>query len=611
MATNWLQTITKLTQLISLSLYSCDLPMVLPPSSFNVSNSLFDLTLTGNEFSSSWIFPLVFNLSSNLSFLDLTFNKLQGEIPISLGNMSSLTLLYLSDNQLTGDLPCSALSSSLTTLDLSHNMFNVTMTQCIRNLSKLESLFLFSNNFEDIITESHFFHLSQLQWLDLSSNPGISFNFSLGWNPPFQLTRVSLADCKVGPHFPTWLRTQTRLEYLDISNAEISGNFPDWFWESNPKLSSLNISHNNFCGVLPNLSLKFSTFDSIDLSFNHFNGSLPILPHNGSVLDLSSNEFFGSITNLCNETSCYWYSLDLSNNLLFGQLPNCFANLPNLKYLNLAHNNFSGKIFSPNICSSLHLQNNSFTGEIPTSLRNCTSLTFIDLSQNKLTGKIPIWVGDTWTELVFLSLSLVMLVGLNLSRNNLSGFLPSNIEQLRSLDFLDFSRNHFSGGIPDGFSQLDQLGVLDLSYNNLSGKIPKSIHLQTFNASAFEGNLGLCGPPLAKACPGDDIAQVPETSDNVDGMKNPEDEDKLINDGFYISMAVGFIFGFWGVCGTLVFNNSWGIAFFKLWNSVMDWLYVKIAISKIRLREAFHKFLYNIIHICAKEIFLYFVNPCN
>ncbi|CAA3007560.1 LRR receptor-like serine threonine- kinase FLS2 [Olea europaea subsp. europaea] len=507
--------------------------------------------------------------------------------------------------------------------------------KCIGNLSKFEVLFLHSNNFQDIITESHFSNLSQLQGLYLSSNPGISFNISLGWNPPFQLTHVSLAHCKVGPHFPTWLRTQTRLEDLDISNAEISGTFPDWFWESSPKLQSLNVSHNNFCGVLPDLSLKFSTFGSIDLSFNHFIGSLPILPSNGTVVDLSRNKFYGSITNLCNETGCYWEYLDLSNNLLSGQLSDCFANLRNLYYLNLAHNNFSRKIPSINVTSSLHLQNNSFTGEIPTFLRNCTSLTFIDLSQNKLTGNIPIWVGDNWTYLVFLSLrsneffgsipsnlcrladlqvldlslnkisgvtpkclnnltamiqvdsefdrafflpyeggfesafvtwkgkeaeyintlklvklidlssnnlvgdvpveitSLVTLVGLNLSRNNLSGFLPLNIERLRSLDFLDFSRNHFSGGIPIGVSQLDELGVLDLSYNNLSGKIPQSIHLQTFNASAFEENHELCGLPLAKACPEDEIAQVPKISYNVDGMKN-QDEDKLIDDGIYI-----------------------------------------------------------------------------
>ncbi|CAA3001011.1 receptor EIX2 [Olea europaea subsp. europaea] len=685
MATDWFQTITKLNQLKSLFLPSCNLPMVLPSSPFNTSNSLLAFVVWENEFSSSWIFPLVFNLSSSLIFLDLSSNKLHGEIPISLGNMSTLTSLYLSDNQLTGKVPCPALSSSLIDLDLSRNMFNGTITQCIGSLSKLESLYLGSNNFEDVIAESHFFNLSQLKYLDLSFSPSISFNISLGWNPPFQLTSVDLSGCKVGSHFPAWLRTQTTLEILDISNAEISGTFSDFFGEQSPKLSRLNVSHNNFQGVLADLSSKFSTFNYIDLSFNHFNGSLPILPHNGTVLDLSNNEFSGSITNLCNKTSGYWDFLDLSNNLLSGQLSNCFANQPNLKYLNLAHNNFSGKIPSLNIHASLHLQNNSFTGEIPTLLRSCTSLTFIDLSLNKLTGKIPIWVGDTWTKLVFLSLksneffgsipsnlchlahlqvldfslnkisggipkclnnltamiqvdskfdgafhlryhggfegacvtwkgkkaeyiktlkflklidlssnnlvgdipteitSLIMLVGLNLSRNNLSGSLPTNIGRLRSLDFLDFSRNHFFGDIPTGVSQLDQLGVLDLSYNNLSGKIPQSIHLQTFNDTVFEGNPGLCGLPLTKVCPGDESAQVPKNSDNVHGMKDPkEQEDQLIDVGFYISMAVGFVFGFWGVCGTLVLNNPWRIAFFKLLNNIMDWLYVKIAISKAR-----------------------------
>ncbi|XP_022883694.1 leucine-rich repeat receptor-like protein kinase PXC2 [Olea europaea var. sylvestris] len=220
---DWFQTITKLNQLKSLVLSSCNLPMVLPSSPFNTSNSLLQFVVVGNEFSSSRIFPLVFNLSSSLSFLDLSSNKLHGEIPISLGNMSGLTSLFLSHNQLTGKVPCPALSSSLTYLDLSRNMFNGTIAQCIGSLSKLESLYLGSNNFEDVIAESHFFNLSQLKYLDLSFNPSISFNISLGWNPPFQLTSVDLSGCKVGPHFPAWLRTQTTLEILDISNAEISG----------------------------------------------------------------------------------------------------------------------------------------------------------------------------------------------------------------------------------------------------------------------------------------------------------------------------------------------------------------------------------------------------
>ncbi|KAL2456739.1 disease resistance family protein/LRR family protein [Abeliophyllum distichum] len=695
MATNWLQTISKLIQLKVLDLSECDLPTVLPPlpSTFNASNSLYQLDLFGNNLSSSCIFHWFVNFSSSLSYINLDFNKLQGpipddignllslshlslidnqlegEIPISLGNLSSLSYLDLSFNQLIGIVPHLALSSSLRHLSLYRNMFNGIVTQSIGSLSKLEYLNLGSNHFEDIITESHFLNLSQLQLLDLSHNQGISFDFSLGWNPPFQSSRVFLAGCKVGPHFPTWLRTQTTLYSLDISNAGILDTFPSWLWELSPNLGHnlghLNLSHNNFHGVLQDFSSKFSTnFYSIDLSFNHFSGSLPILPPDASFLHFSNNKFSGPITNLCNETIYDLEYLDLSNNLLSGQLPNCFANLQ-LDILNLAHNNFSGNIPSVSIRMSLHLQNNSFSGEIPTSLSDFATLAFIDLSRNKLTGKISTWVGDSFINLVFLSLrsneffgsipsnlcylthlqvldlslnnisgaipkclnnliamvqevdygmyhipnlsggsesarggsesanvmwkrkereyintlplvklvdlssnnlvgnipaeitSLVMLVGLNLSRNNLSGILPANIGRLRSLDFLDLSRNHFSGGIPIGVSQLDQLGVLDLSYNNLSGKIPQNIHLQTFDASAFEGNPDLCGLPLNKTCPGDEIPQDPKIIGNANGMKDPnEEEDKLISDGFYITMAIGFVFGFWGVCGTLVFNNS-------------------------------------------------------
>ncbi|CAA2987595.1 receptor like 42-like [Olea europaea subsp. europaea] len=270
----------------------------------------------------------------------------------------------------------------------------------------------------------------------------------------------------------------------------------------------------------------------------------------------------------CDNQTYHIVELDLYDMHLRGNISVSLLEIQYLKYLDLTYNDFHYSRI-PHFIGSL--------GKEAEYINTLELVKLIDLSSNNLVGDVPMEITN-----------LVMLVGLNFSRNNLFGFLHANIEQLRSLDFLDFSRNHFSGGIPNGVSQLDQLGVLDLSYNSLSGKIPQSIHLRTFNAFAFEENPGLCGLPLTKACPEDEIVQVPKIGYNFDGMKDQE-EDKLINDGFYISMAIGFIFGFWGVCGTFMLNHSWRIAFFKLWNSIMDWLYVKIAINKIRLREAYHK----------------------
>ncbi|CAI9774039.1 unnamed protein product [Fraxinus pennsylvanica] len=139
MATDWLQTITKLTKLQRLGLHWCNLSMVLPPSPFNASNSLSDITLSGNEFSSSWIFPLVFYLSSSLSSLDLSSNKLQGEIPLSLRNMTSLTGLYLYRNQFTGEVPHLALPSSLIDLYLSENMFTGDATSVVKLQSAIKT----------------------------------------------------------------------------------------------------------------------------------------------------------------------------------------------------------------------------------------------------------------------------------------------------------------------------------------------------------------------------------------------------------------------------------------------------------------------------------------
>ncbi|KAI3468754.1 hypothetical protein Pfo_025417 [Paulownia fortunei] len=631
------------------------------------------------------------NLQRAITWLQ-AINKLTAAKEIYL-KLPNLEVLDVSQNKLSGRVPNLSSCSSLRRLSLNDNMFNGTLTTSIGHLSKVEYMNLGSNHFEGIFSEAHLFNLSKLRYLNLSFNSNLTIRFSSSWDPPFQLSDLMLAYCKLGPYFPKWLQNQKQLVFLDISNAKISDTIPDWFWDNTQMCWYLNMSYNQIYSVLPNLSSNLNLL-TLDLRSNEFNGSLPLLAPKVYDIDLSRNKFSGTIHTFCNFTGLFGL-LDLSNNLLSSEIPqDCFMNLMSLAYLNLANNNFSGEI--PNstdlVCglSSLHLRNNSFTGEISRSLKNCKYLNVLDLGENKFTGEIPVWLGESMPQLGVLILksnnlngslpsslchlaklqvldisankisgtipkclkkfsmlsskldsnsrydpfivegnetrsfsdsayimwkgkeaeyinalrllkaidlstnnltgeippevtSLVGLLGLNLSRNNLVGFIPRDIGQLELLNFLDLSQNNLSGGIPPTLSQLSHLGVLDLSFNNLSGRIPWETHLQTFNASTYTGNPGLCGPPLVlKPCPEDEMPEKP-----TDGANDREQDDMFITRGFYVSLVLGFIIAFWGVFGTLFLNKWWNITILKMFTSVEDWLYVKILVNKRRLQRYF------------------------
>ncbi|RHN51147.1 putative leucine-rich repeat domain, L domain-containing protein [Medicago truncatula] len=488
--------------------------------------------------------------------------------------------------------------------------------------------------------------MSMLRYLYLSDN-SIALRFTENWVPPFQLHDIGMGSCKLGLTFPKWILTQKYLHYLDISNAGISDNVPEWFWAklSSPECSNMNILNNNLKGLIPNLQAK-SQCSFLSLSSNEFEGSTPPFLLGSGLIDLSKNKFSDSLPFLCES--------------------DCWSNFKALAYLDLSHNNFSGKI--PTSMGSLVelraliLRNNSLTGEIPSSLMNCTKLVMLDLRENRLEGLIPYWIGSELKDLQILSLQrinsdlfdlslnnlsghipkciqnltsmtqkassqglsthlylinsdlfeydldafltwkgvehvfnnnglvllkvvdlssnhfseeippeiadLIQLVSLNLSRNNFAGKIPSNIGNLTSLDSLDLSRNKLLGSIPPSLSQIDRLSVLDLSHNQLSGKIPTSTQLQSFNPSSYEDNLDLCGPPFVKFC----VKGKPPHEPKVEVQ---DDEDLLLNRGFYISLTFGFIIGFWGVFGSILIKRSWRHAYFRFMNNLVDNIYVK------------------------------------
>ena len=349
--------------------------------------------------------PKSFGNACALRLLDLSRNSLSEEFPVIVHHLSgctrnSLEILSLSMNQINSTLPDLSIFSSLKDLNLAGNKLNGEFSNDIQFPHHLEELYLQSNSLKGVLSDYPFSNMSKLNSLDLSGNSLLALTFSPNWVPPFRLRNVRLQSCILGPTFPNWLHTQNEFRDLDISNAGISDIVPKWFWNKLAlrKWISLNISSNSLYGTIPYFPTK-NPYSSLILGSNQFEGPIPPFLRSSTVLDLSKNKFSDSLSFLCvGNPIGILYQLDLSNNNLSGQIPDCWDHFKSLAFLDLSQNQLSGKI--PTSMGSLLdlqaliLRNNNLTGDIPFSLSSCTNLVMIDVAENNLSGSIPTWVGS-------------------------------------------------------------------------------------------------------------------------------------------------------------------------------------------------------------------------
>ncbi|XP_028795700.1 receptor-like protein EIX1 [Neltuma alba] len=528
-AVDWQSSLSKAPHLSKIYLVDCDLiSHHFNPASFvhtNSSKSLKVLSLAGNNLDSS-ILPWLSNVSNVLTGLYLGDNALEHIFPNTFSNMNSLESLSLDGNSLR-HIPSDAFP----------------------NLCRLKSLSLRNNNFSGQLSD-WIPQLSNLYHLDISSN------FLSG----------KLPDC--------WGQLPS-LRVLRLENNHFSGPIPNSVGTLN-FLASIHLNSNNLSGNLPAL-MNSSYLLFIDFGQNNLTGKMPSwigqYCHNLIGLRLQANRLHGSIpTNLCNLP--HLQILDLSKNNLTGNIPHCFGNLNAMSNMTSMSPEISYNVSRNGIESSfMDTAMLSWKGAYVEYRKNLRFMKTIDLSCNDLTGEIPSSIA-----------ALVALASLNLSRNHLKGCIPINMGQMERLESLDLSYNSLSGEIPISFSNLSFLSMLNLAFNNLSGKIPTGTQLQSFNASGYIGNQGLCGMPLTERCPEDGNSNLnPNNARDIDA----DGDDNLISFGFYASMALGFITGFWGVCGTLILKKSWRHFFFHFFENTYDWIYVQVAILKTKIKRRF------------------------
>ncbi|KDP34924.1 hypothetical protein JCGZ_09212 [Jatropha curcas] len=114
----------------------------------------------------------------------------------------------------------------------------------------------------------------------------------------------------------------------------------------------------------------------------------------------------------------------------------------------------------------LSMANNSMTGKIPDNIGDFKSLEFLDVSNNLFSSSLPTGFGK-----------LVSLNNLSLAGNNFSGSIPDSISGLISIQSLDLSRNSFSGSLPVSLTRLNNLRYLNASSNGFTRRIPKGFEL--------------------------------------------------------------------------------------------------------------------------------------
>ncbi|KAL9337002.1 hypothetical protein Peur_071490 [Populus x canadensis] len=349
-------------------------------------NNLRSLTLNSNKFQGSLPIPPPAIYEYNVSY-----NKLNGEIPEVICNLTSLSVLDLSNNNLSGKLPpCLGIkSSTASVLNLRNNSF--------------------SGDIPDTFTSG-----CSLRVVDFGQN-------KLEGKIP-----KSLANC-------------TKLEILNLEQNKINCVFPSWLGML-PDLRVLILRSNGLHGVIgkPKTNVEFPRLQIVDLSNNSFKGKLPLEyfrnwtamknVHNEHLIYIQANISFQTSNHVMEQW--YDYSMTMTNKgvmILYEKIQD------SLTAIDFSSNGFEGGI--PEVLGDLkalhllNLSNNFLTGRIPPSLSNLKELEALDLSHNKLSGEIPVQLAQLTFVEVF-----------NVSHNFLSGPIPQG-NQFETFDNTSFDAN--------------------------------------------------------------------------------------------------------------------------------------------------------------------------
>ncbi|TKY67021.1 Receptor kinase TMK3 [Spatholobus suberectus] len=403
----------------------------------------------------SW--PYVFCSGGRVTQIQTKNLGLKGPLPPNFNRLSELQNLGLQRNNLSGMLPS------------------------FSGLSKLQYSFLDYNEF-DAIPSDFFKGLTSIRVLSLEENP---LNATTGWSFPMdlensvQLTNLSLVHCNLVGPLPDFLGTLPSLTNLRLSDNRLTGGIPASFGQSSIQVLWLNDQEGGGMTSPIDVIASMTFLRQVWLHGNQFTGAIP--------------QNIGNLTSL--------QELNLNSNQLVGLIPDSLANM-DLQILVLNNNRFMGpipkfKAAKVSYDSNLFCQSKpglECAPEVTALLDFLHNLNYPSVLASKWSGNDP--CGEPWFGLSCDRNSKVSII--NLPRQKLNGTLSPSLAKLDSLLEIRLAGNNITGNVPSNFTELKSLRLLDLGDNNVEPPLPN------FHGGVkvvIEGNPLLANQPASSPMP--------------------------------------------------------------------------------------------------------------
>eukprot|EP01084_Bolivina_argentea_P147720 258389_1 len=458
-------------------------------SNTSVNASVFNvisLDLSNNNLSGSISYTI-----ANIQYLqtiDFQNNKLIGTLPSTISSFKNLSYLNLGKNMLTGNISsikCNGtnLQNNLTLLVLSRNNFIANNSlELLTHCKSLQLLYLSNNKFGGQIPVN-ISNISDLQYLDLSTN--WFGGLPTGLTNLTALKLLSLSNMTLSANLTLMLPPLKHLEYLSLYNA------PNMFGDVNNficnavNISVLQIADTKVQGYIPPCLAHLTKLKVLDLSRNLINGTLPNIYNNGSTvlttLNIGRNKISGTIPkSYCSKK----IEVLIIDHNYFSAVPNCLYidyngtahRFSGLKYLDISHNRIkSSKQLNLSMSNLTYafLHKNEFSGSLPLFKQHRSHLEKVTIHDNDFQdAKISQWLSKLFAPDISPVLNILSVY----NNSKLKGTIPI-ITENSSITAFFAHRCYFTGQlttpITNNYTGPKHLINITLYYNSISGKVPK------------------------------------------------------------------------------------------------------------------------------------------